>query len=364
MAVLARVIAAYFFNSYTFPDSQAYFDAGQRLFNIGQLHNPKVMPLYLIISYISNTLFQSNLIDLLFSAGSVYLVYELAQQLFSDRKTAILSSSIFAFYPFSIFYANSGLTESSFVFTMFLAFVLLYKRQLWLASICLVLSVLIRPSLDYLNPVLIIVFSVLIYKESWIKNLGKYILIYVLLLLPWWIYNYNVYDQFVRLNLGAGEMIYGGNNPNNLSGRANEDSLDFTAYKDMPLVKRDKALKHDAFNYIMENKKEFIFKSFKRFVYFWNIFPNHKNYRSGPLMLISAISMLLLYIGSIAFVFLSDRKTLIYCLPIVLVFIYLTMIHSVTIASIRYRFPLEAFMIIFLSYTLVKVFFSSKQVHQ
>ena len=366
LALVFRLIGAYYFGNSAFPDSVEYYEAGSRLFEYGSFYNQKIMPIYPIVSYLSISFFSFQLIDILLSSCSIFLIYYLGKSLLNEEMHAKVASLGIAVYPFSIFYASSGLTETSFVFCVLLAFMALYQKKIYLGLLFLILSVLIRPTLDLINPLIILCFCIVVYKESVafaLKQLLKYALVYIFLLAPWWIYNYNEYGQFVRLNLGAGEILYGGNNPNNKDGRASDEGLDFSEFRYITdLVERDKTLKAEAYKYILDNKAEFILKSFRRLAAFWNIFPNHQKHRSSITMIVSAMSMLMLYMGVLGFLFIADKSMLKRCVPIFIMFIYLSAIHAVTIGSIRYRYPLEPFMILFLSIALTHYYKQSLSV--
>jgi hypothetical protein len=58
---------------------------------------------------------------------------------------------------------------------------------------------------------------------------------------------------------------------------------------------------------------------------------------------------------AIGFVFRNAKKYFREVIPIFTLIGYLTLVHMVTIGSIRYRFPLEPFLIIFASYFFVDI---------
>ena len=63
-------------------------------------------------------------------------------------------------------------------------------------------------------------------------------------------------------------------------------------------------------------------------------------------------SILALSIVSIKFV---ESRQLKLMLPIYLLFVYLTGVHMILIASIRYRFPLEPFLVIIAAFSIYKL---------
>jgi hypothetical protein len=59
---------------------------------------------------------------------------------------------------------------------------------------------------------------------------------------------------------------------------------------------------------------------------------------------------------SIGFILRNSKKHFRKITPILALSLYLTLVHMVTIGSIRYRFPLEPFLIIFAGYFFVDLF--------
>ena len=70
-------------------------------------------------------------------------------------------------------------------------------------------------------PFVIVWFTIIVKKDSPIialKNLSIYALIYVVMMSPWWLHNYNKHHEFVHLNLSFGAILYSGNNEINTTG--------------------------------------------------------------------------------------------------------------------------------------------------
>ena len=118
-------------------------------------------------------------------------------------------------------------------------------------------------------------------------------------------------------------------------------------------------MKDAAIKFIIENPARFIELSYKRFVRFFNIIPNYieddiykGNIKIFLIFFISAISMISLYLFSFLALINLDKVKLKRLSPLFIYFIILTGIHIITIASIRYRFPLEFVLIILSSFSI------------
>ena len=351
LALLVRVLFHHFYDTERFNDTVAYVENGQLLWESGTVNMNNIMPLYPLWSYLSDYLFGFPLLDIVISSMTCFLLFKLAIILTGSLIAGNMAAFIFALYPFSVFYSISGLTETLFVFTTILSFIYLYQQKIWLASALMVVGVLIRPSFDFANPVIIALFGYIVCKKGILKtcgDVGKYAIVYILLMLPWWIFNYNRYNQFVRLNLGAGIVLYAGNNPMNTTGGGlytDYNASAFNAIKDPVL--QNQAMIDSAVTYIFEHPKRFAELAVLKFFRFWRVWPHHEYYSSMLIKIVSVISFLPVLTLFILFLLHSHKGVLIKSLPILFLFIYLTGIHVITVGSLRYRFPLEPFMILF-----------------
>lgn len=318
------------------------------------------MPLYPLWIKISYVLFNSPVLDVFISSLTIFPIYGLCHALTKNQAISLLSCMMYSIYPFSIYYASSGLTESLFTFLMITGLYFTYKGNNIAASIFLILSCLVRPSMEMIFPVVIFMSSYHVHNQNLmtnIKNVIYYLLLYVLLFAPWWIYNYNKYGQFVRLNYGSGIALYEGNNVHNCDGGPYSMNGSDGIYNegDSPAVINEK-LTLAALNFIYDDPLRFVQMSFKKFLRFWNPMPNNENYRSSIIVTISLITMLPLFILSIIFLVTNSKRTNAMILPLVLIICFLTAIHMVTVASVRYRYPIEPILIIFSAIAMSSLF--------
>ena len=69
------------------------------------------MPLYSIIAYFNDKLFEFYLLNIIFSSINIYLIF-LITKIFLSNRIAMISAFLMAFYPFNIFYAVTGFSET------------------------------------------------------------------------------------------------------------------------------------------------------------------------------------------------------------------------------------------------------------
>ena len=360
LSLLVRLVFMWIYPDQHFPDAVAYKTIGREIFSGEIITNNIYMPLYPIWSYITGGGIVQVLMDIFISVISVWLVFLLSFRLFKNRLAALLSATIAAFYPHFLFYSVSGLTEIFYTFLLLLSFLLFYRKEIILASVISILALLVRPTFDFLNPALIVLFVGFVHSSGWrsvLKYVGIYFIVYVVIMSPWWMHQYQKYGEFVRLNLGDGIVLFSGNNPlNKTGGGIVGTDVDMSSFNNEsnPVI-RNKKLKNAAIEYIVNNPGNFVDLAGLKFLRFWRLWPHTEYYQQWYVVVASLLSYGLILFLAIGFVIRSGKRYLRDLLPIFALFSYLTLVHMVTIGSIRYRFPLEPFLIIFASYFLIDV---------
>ena len=367
LSFVLRFLGLIFYKNQNLPDTATYERVGQEVFSGNIIQTPIHMPGYGIWMFILNYITQNNygviFGDIIISCLTVYVIYLLSIELFKSEIIAKIGAIIFAIYPFSIFYSFNAVSETLFIFFLYTSILMFYRRKFLYAYFLIILSIYVKPTSDIFAPFLILIFCFLIYRYSAVKTLRQlfiFYFLYSLLLSPWWVHNWNKYDNFVRLNLSMGYHLYSGNNPLNKSGGGiggvdvnhgwTRDDM-----RERPL-EFDKKFKKDAFNFIKENPKKFIKLSIIKFKRFWQIYPYAEEYKGIFYKILSIFSYGLVLIFSILFLTSSLKKFLIKISPLITIILLTTAIHCLTIASIRYRFPIEPILIVFASYYLYNQF--------
>tara|TARA_B100000029_G_scaffold252290_1_gene249229 strand:+ start:4391 stop:5620 length:1230 start_codon:yes stop_codon:yes gene_type:complete len=382
-------LAFFFFLPQEFGDTQTFQRIGEEIFSFNIVNSTLHMPGYGIWIYITNFLSQNDfgyiIGDILLSTFTIFIIYFLTQEIFDNTNIAKISAIIFAIYPFSIFYSISGLTETLFVFLFFSAVLLLYKEKIIFSFILFILSIYVKSTADIISPFIIIIFFLVTKKFTFKRTfyyLSLYFLVYIILLSPWWFHNFIKYNSFVKLNLAANYHLYSGNNPKNKTGGGiggiDVDHTVVTKNENIDLLKIDKKYKEEAIKFIKENPYIAAELSLKKFIRFWNLYPykipqeyipkdidyldafNAKEYNKIEYKIISIISYGLILFLSLIFVIFFSKKNLKKILPFLTMIFLLTFIHIVTIASIRYRYPIEPILIIFASFVINKILIEKK----
>ena len=229
--LVLRLAAAVLLPEQNFPDAVLYREQARQLWQHFTFDDPYRMPLYQILMALTGPGWGSLALDVVLSTATIWLSFQLSLALFADAITALVTAFAMAVYPYFIFYAVVGLTETLFITLLLAAYVCWYRGWFSAAAICAVLSILTRPTFDLLAPVLVVYFSLFIHRLTYgatAKRVASYAAIYILLMAPWWVHNYQAYGTFVRLHFGANLTLYGSNNPHNQSGGVSDVNQDFS----------------------------------------------------------------------------------------------------------------------------------------
>ena len=284
LGLVARLVAFAVLPAQEFYDANTYVVAGRELFATGTIVSHLVMPLYPIWVYVTGGFAGSAtapiMADILLSTATISALYRLSLELFRSRVADLLAAFAAALYPHFIFFAMTGLTETAYIFLTCLAFHLLYRAQYFWGSVAVVASILVRPSLDILAPILIVVFALVVHRAGWriaALKLAQYGLIYLVLMAPWWLHNEIKYGQFVRLSLGDGIVMYLGNNPANKTGGGvcNERYCDHDgkhpAWQIRDPIEKNRALFQAGVDYVLEEPAHFVEMAGLKFMRFWRL---------------------------------------------------------------------------------------------
>ncbi len=329
-------------------DSIAYRESAHQLLTHWRMNDPFQMPLYPLLIALTGR--WQMIADIMLSTATIWIVYLLTQELFRDDRISMFAALATACYPPLIFFAVVGLSETLFIALLLGAFLFWYRGQFTAGSVFAVLAILTRP-IFAVAPLLLIYFAVTVHRCS-LARTARYLAVYALicgiLMGPWWIQNYAHYGYFVPLTAGSGYTLYAGNNPLNTSGGGNVgvdyDVGIFAKIKNP--ADRNAVMRRAAISYIEAHPKRFIELAGLKFMRMWRPWPANKGYANWRYIAISLIIYIPLYVLSALGVIL-ERQRLLRLSPIILFCVGYTIIIMALVGTIRYRLPLEPFLIIF-----------------
>ena len=115
---------------------------------------------------------------------------------------------------------------------------------------------------------------------------------------------------------------------------------------------RHQVLIRAALEYIYNNPLRFVELSLIKFKRFWQPIPHTKEHQSFFRNLISISSLLPIYIFGLLGIYKIIINRIYIMFPIIFFCLFTNLIHMLTISSFRYRFPIEALIILIASYGL------------
>lgn len=347
------------------PDSHFYLMAGRDLLHSGQMASNIRMPLYpLFLAGIGAH--YVILMQALLSAATAAIAYYLAREIFRSTLAAGLAGLLAAFDPVAIFYADQRLSETLCSFLLILSLLFFYRRKYLVGSVLFVLTLLARPTFDLLAIPLVLLFSwtnegSLPVRRA-VRRVATYIIVYLVLMSPWWWHNYNKYGTFVRLDLGDGIIFRLEQSP-----EFAKYGLDWQKLRPITLamehpkdpVRRDAELRHSAIEYVRAHPLHYLKLCVRRFGRFWSpIIDQDEHFAPRVVRAAAFVMTAALYVLSLIVLVSARAPLLKKLLPVLVTIAYLATVHTLTHALPRYRVPIEPLLYVLASGAVLRLPFA------
>ncbi len=341
-------------------------------------HREPLYPLFLyfVYKFIGKNLNSARLIQVLINVLSISLIYFIAKNLF-DKITGLISTAIASFWPNFIYYTAAVLRETVFTFLLLLSIFLLIKnirnktqffiKQIILGILCALTALT--------NSIGIFIFLViLIYLLAIGFSFKKifFILISFLFLYSFWVYrNYKIFGSLVLGSTNGGKTFWDGTDIIPFEIRGLPEERDFFERTDDYIigvsikneVERDKFFYKKAINYYITYPEKFFILAIKKFLKFWRFLP-HKGRIYGvneKFMFIVGLIYVPIFVLFIIGLYMFFSKTFSHeSFIILLPIICFCLIYSIFWSQIRYRIPIEPYIIILASYSLKSLFITKQ----
>lgn len=305
----------------------------------------------------------ARLIMGLLSGLIVWLIYLIARRLFTER-IALLASAIAALYPYLLFYGVALLTETPFTLALLLA--VYWSLQIkaaertplttWiLLSGSLALMVLLRMAAIFFVPLLLLWLWLTMQQPRRRYPLSMPLLVIIVAIAPLTIRNYQLWGQFNLSEAQFGHVFWNGNHP--------DQQWDFHPYRTFPIPPAILASENDVtitnqllqmgLQNVVNEPLRFVFVSLARLRELFTFWPTADSGRLANLLRILSFGWLapLAAFGVVAN--LRHWRTL---APIYLFILSHTGVYAITWTMIRYRMPMEPFLIMFGAYTIEQIY--------
>jgi 4-amino-4-deoxy-L-arabinose transferase-like glycosyltransferase len=358
IALVLRIAAAIFMPDQRLLDAAVYRRASEAPWAIVP-SDTLIMPLYpTLVGFVGSGLGRV-ILDIVLSTLMAWIVYEFTLAVFADRAAARIAGLVTALYPHFIFYAVIGVPETLFMVLLLGAFVAWYRGAFVWAAVFAVLSILTRPTLELLAPILVLYFALVFHRlqpARALRLLGTYAAVYVALMSPWWLHNYKAYGTFVRLDLGSGLALYSDNNPRSPavdSAESDSDRARFSAITDP--VARDRAMWNAGLSYIAQDPGRFAALAARKLVRLWRPWPDAQAFADRSYFVLSVASFAPVLVLAFVYLRIWGRREIAQTAPILMLIAYFTAVHVVLDGSPRYRLPLEPFLIVLATVAFVRI---------
>jgi len=330
---------------------------------------PPLFPLFLAAIYriFGHSFLAAKIFLAALGSFSCVLVYLITKKLFNIT-TAIFAAIAMIFYPTFIYFNGYLAPETLTLFSLLLFVYFLAKdidspsvKNYIFAGISLGFAVLCRTILSVL-PVFILFWMVFNSKNKkrTIKNFLVMSIFIILTVSPWVVRNYKIHGVFMLNSTDGGQAIFINNNEKSFkiepSGVAyNYDALEFKGRNELEITK---ILYQRGVQFIKTNPRKFIQYVSYRFLNFWRLFPHtslpDKPYSVKQIVISFSYVFPLFIFAILGFIYsLRDfrKKSILF-----LVIFYYSSTYILVRATIRYRMPIEPYLIIFASFGLIETF--------
>jgi dolichyl-phosphate-mannose-protein mannosyltransferase len=353
--------------------SEGYYDSGEPratavsppvyVYFVGFVFS--IFGIYSVKSAIVIELFQS-----LCAALSCLVFYQLGKK-FSEA-TGLLAAAGMAFYPPSILFSTMRIGPIVLV-VLLIGMIILYlfkiqehwhRRDAVICGVLMGVTALVEPA-----GILFFVASCL-WLFLWssgrrleaVKSSAIMGTVCILCIVPWTIRNYVVFHAFVPLKSSMGTNLLQGNNPyaNGLTFddffRSQEKQLfseqEREKMRNLDEVQRNKIMQEKAIGFIKADPERFVELTLKRIFYYWN-FVNP--YRPTPYDTLRIITYGPVFILAMIGLIMSHRRWREGSLFLALIVSYPVLYYVTQVTINRYRYGVEAFLLVLASYATVEL---------
>lgn len=293
----------------------------------------------------------ARLIQVLLSGLNLWFVFKIGARIWGDW-VGLVAAMLTAIYGYLVFFNATLMTQTFYILAVLGAIYLAIglgenpTRRSWvLLGIIIGIGALVRQTLLLFAPVL---FAWIILTRRWQVQWRDIILSIVAIgffVLPWTIYNYFTFNDFLLLNSNGGYWFYSSNHP--------MQGIDFDQNLAVPLPDKfqgmsepalDRALFREGLNFIVADPVRFFLLSLNRVKdYFW-IAPSDQ---SSVISNVARTFSFALYLPFMVYGLVLSRRAWRACIPLYLYVAFDTMLCLTSWAAPRYRLPSDAIMIVF-----------------
>ncbi|MBI5574565.1 MAG: glycosyltransferase family 39 protein [Elusimicrobia bacterium] len=334
--------------------------------------------LFLAATYVSfgKSVVIVRIIQTVLGSLTCLIIYLIGKKIFCDLVGKI-ASVLLSLYPYAIAYAGDILSETFYTFLISITLLSIIiaveqpsaKNQMFI-GVLFGLTALTKATI---LPFYFIACFWIWWRTKKIKNAFLAGIFTLLTICPWTIRNYLHYHKFILISFGYGTLWTSNNDETMILETIGEkeqpaaSDWDWTPkrYKELiklPRIEAEKIFEKEAKEWIKNNPEKFRWLLKKRLIHFWRLYPMMAyKWQKIAAMITSGIYIPLCFIGIILSIKNFKNTSL-----LIFLFIVYTLVHLPFAVLIRYRVPVDPYIIIFASYTIhfiwikLKSFISSR----
>ncbi len=308
-------------------------------------------PLFLALTLHLGFPLSAQILQLILDALSAFFIFKIGVLLWG-RRVGVVAGLSYSIYYYAIKQCVIIMPETLFVFFVVLSFYFYYYGRDQQSYKKIVLAGLFA-SFAVLTKEILVFYYIAWGISTLLLECGKgrrcmmgatalFLGVYILSLAPWILRSSLAHKRFTLWTDVSGFTLYLGNNPTVNPRLKGEDWTLKVNTALPPDVSSDKVHKDAAVQYIKARPRTFVKNALFKLGRFW-----YPVYSDSPLLIKIYGGLLFIYMVLFGGVGLwQNRKRWVELLPFWGMLVYLSCINSITIASIRYRFVLEPFLLL------------------
>lgn len=371
LALAIRLIYAVFLAPETLsPDAYDYMNIAGGILSghgYGESWRPPGWPFFLSAVFLASgkSVLAAKLANCLLGAFTCVFIYFIGKKIFSAI-TGKFASLFLIYYPYFAAYAGDLLSENLLTFLLSASILSILNtakhnsiKNIAISGVLIGLTGLVKATV---MPFFLIACAWLWWRTGSFKTAFLAGALSLLTISPWTLRNYLYYGEFLLISPGYGSLWVANNDEAMLLETMGEQNSPmspeiswtperFGEYMKLPRMDAERIFKKEAFEWIKNNPEKFFWLVKKRFLHFWRLYPMMAyKWQKYAAMATSGIYIPLCIAGII----LSIKKFRETSLFLALFAVY-TAIHLSFVVTLRYRVPIDPYLIIFASYTISRL---------
>ncbi|MFQ5963082.1 MAG: ArnT family glycosyltransferase [Candidatus Scalinduaceae bacterium] len=332
---------------------------------------PPLYPMFLatIYSTCDRNFLAVGIIQAFLGSLSCLILFQISKRIF-DEKVGLISTSIFALYPYFVLQGTKVMDTTLFTFLTVISILYLYKVterptsvNMVAAGIIMGLAILCRP--------IFLPFIPFVFVWLWFSSPSKKIrvlkiititsIFIILTVLPWTVRNYMVHGRLVLLGTNGGYTFWQANNQfteKYIKMRSDLDPIAFNEgidWKEEGLyglseVEQNSWFYKEGVGYIYNHPFDLVRLSALKFLslWSWHIYPSSESKLKNAIYTFTYGPILIMAIAGIVLSHNRWEKTSL----LLLLFFAFTIVYAIFYGKTIYRSPLDPFLFVFSAYTL------------